>query len=238
MVPAPLLRRLGEHGRQGAPDPEVAVTDHQLWGRQPAALEVAQDRRPALGRFPIATLDGQDHLLRVAQCRQDHEDRGLVLLEAASRTRHPPRDRRRRAPRPTGVFHRSYSACQPAFSRAIDGADSGRPLAEQAALWQRLLAAPGAASVRVWQLLPIGLTPKHTTGRRPAGPCRAAEPTRGIVRSQPDRHMAAYVTATGPADETPVAGGCSCCLRSGGGICPTRRRRRASWRTGRRGTEG
>src|SRR5206468_9916980 len=67
MVPAPLLLRLRKHRGQGAPDPEMAIADHQLRCRQPAALEVAQDRGPAFGRFPIATLDGEDHLLAVAQ---------------------------------------------------------------------------------------------------------------------------------------------------------------------------
>jgi hypothetical protein len=79
MVPASLLLHVGEHRGQRAPDPEMAIADHQLRRRQLAPLEVAQDRRPALRRFPIATLDGEDHFLPVAQRRQDDEDRRLVF---------------------------------------------------------------------------------------------------------------------------------------------------------------
>jgi hypothetical protein len=76
MVPTPLLGGLGEHGGQGAPDPEMAVADHQFRCWQPAPLEVTQDGRPAVGRFPIAALDGEDHLLAIAQRGQHDEHRG------------------------------------------------------------------------------------------------------------------------------------------------------------------
>src|SRR6266568_2637509 len=82
MIPAPLLLRLRKHRGQRTPDPEVTIADHHLRRRQPAPGEVPQDRRPALRRFPIAALDGEDHLLAVAQRGQHDEDRGLVLLEA------------------------------------------------------------------------------------------------------------------------------------------------------------
>src|SRR5437867_13094774 len=82
MIPAPLLLRLRKHRGQRTPDPEVTIADHHLRRRQPAPCEVPQDRRPALRRFPIAALDGEDHLLAVAQRGQHDEDRGLVLLEA------------------------------------------------------------------------------------------------------------------------------------------------------------
>src|SRR5436309_11098020 len=45
--------------RRGAPDPEMPSADHQLRRTQAALLEVALDRRVALGRFSIAALDGQ-----------------------------------------------------------------------------------------------------------------------------------------------------------------------------------
>jgi hypothetical protein len=60
----------------------MPIADHQLGGRQPATLEIAQDRRPALDRFSIPVLDGKDHLVAVAQRGQHDEDRRLVLLEA------------------------------------------------------------------------------------------------------------------------------------------------------------
>jgi hypothetical protein len=81
MVPAPLLLRLGEHRRQRPPDPEMSVADHELRRLEAAPLEIPQDRRPALRRFAIATLDGEDDLLPGAPRGQDDEDRRLVLLE-------------------------------------------------------------------------------------------------------------------------------------------------------------
>src|SRR5262252_1218853 len=41
MIPAPLLLRLREHRGQRAPDPEMAIADHQLRCRQAPPLEVA-----------------------------------------------------------------------------------------------------------------------------------------------------------------------------------------------------
>jgi hypothetical protein len=73
--------RLREHGGQRAPDPEVAVADHELRRLEAAPLEIPQDRGPVLRRFPVSALHGEDHLLPVAQRRQDDQDRRLVPLE-------------------------------------------------------------------------------------------------------------------------------------------------------------
>ena len=48
---------------------------------RPRALRSRKIAAPALGRLPIAALHRQDHLLAVAQRRQDDEHRGLLLLE-------------------------------------------------------------------------------------------------------------------------------------------------------------
>src|SRR5206468_674456 len=81
VIPASLLLRLREDGSQRAPDAEMPIADDHLRRRKSAPLEIAQDRRPALGRLAIAALDGEDDLPAVAQRGQHHEDRGLVLLE-------------------------------------------------------------------------------------------------------------------------------------------------------------
>src|SRR5215471_3823059 len=100
MVPAPLLLRLWKHRGQRPPDAEMAVADHELRRGESASLEIPQDGRPALRRFAIAALDGEEDLLPIAQRRQDDEDRGLLLLQPRlSRTRRPPRGRRPRGPR-------------------------------------------------------------------------------------------------------------------------------------------
>src|SRR5262252_7507188 len=60
---------------------EMAVADHELRRVESASLEIPQDGRPALRRFAIAGLDGEEDLLPVPQRRQDDEDRGLLLLQ-------------------------------------------------------------------------------------------------------------------------------------------------------------
>src|ERR687898_827139 len=83
MVPAPLLCGLGEDRGQRAPDAEMPVADHHLGRLESTLLEVAQERRPALGRFPIAALHGEDHLAAVAQGGQDHEVAALSFSRPA-----------------------------------------------------------------------------------------------------------------------------------------------------------
>jgi len=48
----------------------MLVADPELRPLGVASLEIPQDRRPALRRFAVATLDGEDHLLPGAQRRQ------------------------------------------------------------------------------------------------------------------------------------------------------------------------
>jgi hypothetical protein len=65
-------------------------------------------------------------------------------------------------------------------------------LGRDPALQTILTAGPDELPV-VTRLLPLALTPKHTSGRRQEGPCDAAEPTHGIVRSRPDRQNPPYL---------------------------------------------
>ena len=60
----------------------MAVGDHQARRPQPARLEIPQQRRPALGRLPIPTLHREHDLAPVAQRRDQHQDRRLVLLQS------------------------------------------------------------------------------------------------------------------------------------------------------------
>ena len=81
MVPAPLLAHRREDRPHGAPDPQVPVGDEQPGRSQPAALEVAEQRRPALRRLAIPALYREDDLPPIPECG-DHDEHGrLVLLQ-------------------------------------------------------------------------------------------------------------------------------------------------------------
>src|SRR5215470_5328315 len=123
----PLLLRLRKHRGQRPPDAEMAVADPELRRVESASLEIPQDGRPALHRFAIAALDGEEDLLPVPQRRQDDEDRGLLLLQPGFHVHavHPQVDDLEvleRARLPELVL-----GLPARLEAAIDGADSGAP---------------------------------------------------------------------------------------------------------------
>src|SRR5262249_22964593 len=67
--------------RQSSPDAQMAVANDQLRTVQAPLLQVPEDRRPGLGRFPAATLYGNDHLAPIPQSSHDNQDGCLVLLQ-------------------------------------------------------------------------------------------------------------------------------------------------------------
>ena len=54
-IPTPLLGGLGEDRGRGPPDAEMAVADHHLRCAQRTPLQIPQQCRPALRRFPVST---------------------------------------------------------------------------------------------------------------------------------------------------------------------------------------
>jgi len=81
MVPAALLSRLGIDVAQRTPEPQVAITDHQPRCPQTPCSQVPQQRRPALGRRPIAALQRHQHFPTVAQPRNRHQQRRFAVLQ-------------------------------------------------------------------------------------------------------------------------------------------------------------
>ena len=77
VIPAALFCRVRPYLRYGTPQPQGAIRDHARGHTQATRRHVAEDLRPALGRFAMPTLDRQHDFAAVGQAGDQHEQRRL-----------------------------------------------------------------------------------------------------------------------------------------------------------------
>jgi hypothetical protein len=82
MEPAPLLAGGREHLAPRFPEAERAVSDGQHRGGHPAAVAIAQQIGPRLGRLPIPVGQGDQFLAAISTHPDHHQQAQFLLFEA------------------------------------------------------------------------------------------------------------------------------------------------------------
>jgi hypothetical protein len=80
--PTPLLAGGGEHLAYRLPEPQGTVTDREHRCGHPAAAAIAQQIRPAFGRFPEAVGDGDQFLAAIRSHADHHQQAEFFLFKA------------------------------------------------------------------------------------------------------------------------------------------------------------